>query len=38
MLSNEFWYGFLLGVGLVFLIFLVTRLLAKARSKNAKDS
>jgi prolipoprotein diacylglyceryltransferase len=38
MFSNEFWYGFLLGVGLVFLVFLVTRLLAKARSKNRNDS
>jgi hypothetical protein len=38
MLSNDFWYGFLLGLGLVFLVFLVSRLMAKARSKNVKDS
>jgi len=38
MLSNDFWYGFLLGVGLVFAVFLVTRLLTRARSKNTERS
>jgi prolipoprotein diacylglyceryltransferase len=31
MLSNSFWYGFLMGVGLVFLIFLVSKLIARAK-------
>jgi hypothetical protein len=34
MLSNNFWWGFLLGAGLVFLIFFVSNLLARARAKS----
>jgi len=36
MLSNHFWYGFALGLGLVFLAYLVTTLIKKAR-KTGKD-
>jgi tetrahydromethanopterin S-methyltransferase subunit B len=36
MLSNNFWYGFVIGVGLVFLVFLVTKLIARA--KKGDDS
>jgi hypothetical protein len=35
MLSNNFWYGFLLGVGLVFLVFLVSKLIVRARAMNS---
>jgi hypothetical protein len=31
MLSNNFWYGFLLGAGLVFLVFAVSRTIARAK-------
>jgi len=31
MLSSSFWYGFLLGVGLVFLVFLVCKLIFRAK-------
>ena len=34
MLSNSFWYGFLLGAGLVFLIFFVSNRVVRARAKN----
>jgi hypothetical protein len=34
MLSNNFWYGFLLGAGLVFLIFFVSNRVVRARAKN----
>jgi len=36
MLSNDFWYGFLIGVGLVFLVFLISKLIA--RRKKGADS
>jgi prolipoprotein diacylglyceryltransferase len=32
--SNNFWYGFMLVAFLVFGIFLVTKLLARARTKS----
>ena len=35
MLSNSFWYGFVMGALLVFAIFFVARLLARARAKSA---
>jgi hypothetical protein len=34
MLSNNFWEGFLLGAFLVFGVFLVSRLIARARAKK----
>jgi hypothetical protein len=37
MLSNNFWWGFLLGAGLVFVIFFVSNLLARARAKNGAN-
>jgi hypothetical protein len=37
MLSNSFWYGFLIGVGLVFLVYFVTTLIARARTKKRND-
>jgi hypothetical protein len=30
MLSADFWYGFILGVGLVFLVFIVSVLIKRA--------
>jgi hypothetical protein len=36
MPSTSFWYGFLMGAGLVFLIFFVSRMIARA--KESKDS
>jgi hypothetical protein len=33
--SNSFWHGFMLGAFLVFGIFLVTKLLARARANSA---
>lgn len=38
MLSNQFWYGFIIGVGLVFLVFLISTLIARARAKRGGDS
>jgi hypothetical protein len=35
MLSNNFWYGFLMGAGLVLLIGLVSTLVSRARAKSA---
>jgi hypothetical protein len=37
MLSNNFWYGFLMGAGLVLLIAFVSLLLARARAKNGAN-
>ncbi len=37
MLSNSFWYGFLLGAGLVFLIFLYVRLRAKKSGNSSAE-
>jgi hypothetical protein len=37
MLSNSFWYGFLMGAGLVFLVFAVSRLIARSRAKKNGD-
>jgi hypothetical protein len=37
MLSNNFWYGFLMGAGLVFGIYFVAKLLIGARAKNASS-
>lgn len=37
MLSNNFWWGFLLGAGLVFAIFFVSNLLARARAKTGAN-
>ena len=37
MLSNSFWYGFLMGVGLVFLVFAVSRLIVRARAKKRSN-
>jgi hypothetical protein len=34
MLTNEFWYGFLLGAGLVFLVFFVSRLIIRNRKEG----
>jgi hypothetical protein len=34
MLTNEFWYGFLLGAGLVFLVFFVSRLIIRKREEG----
>jgi hypothetical protein len=31
MMSNDFWYGFILGVGLVFLVFFLSVVVKKAR-------
>jgi prolipoprotein diacylglyceryltransferase len=33
-MSNNFWYGVLMGAGLVFAVFIVTTLLARARAKS----
>jgi hypothetical protein len=38
MLSNSFWYGFLLGAGLVFGIFFVSRLMVRNRAKVGPNS
>ena len=38
MLSNNFWYGFTIGIGLVFFVFIVSRLFVRARSKKDSDS
>jgi hypothetical protein len=38
MLSNNFWNGFLLGAGLFFGIFFVSRLLVRARAKKSANS
>jgi hypothetical protein len=35
MLSNNFWYGFLGGAALVFGIFLLTHIIARARAKQS---
>jgi len=35
MLSNSFWYGLVIGALLVFAIFFVTKLLARARAKSS---
>lgn len=37
MLSNDFWYGFLGGAGLVLAIFFMARLLARRRAKNRQE-
>jgi hypothetical protein len=34
MLTNDFWYGFLLGAGLVFLVFFVSRLIIRNRKEG----
>jgi hypothetical protein len=34
MLTNEFWYGFLLGAGLVFFVFFVSRLIIRNRKEG----
>jgi hypothetical protein len=31
VLSNSFWYEFLMGVGIVFLVLAVTRMIARAK-------
>ena len=31
MFSNSFWYGFLMGAGLVFLVFLVSKMIARPK-------
>lgn len=36
MLSNDFWYGFLLGAGLVFLIFFASHRIIRARAKSSE--
>jgi hypothetical protein len=38
MLSNNFWYGFLMGAGLVLLIAFVSILMSRARAKNNANS
>jgi hypothetical protein len=38
MLSSSFWYGFMLGLGLVFLIFAIVKLISRARAKKSSDS
>jgi tetrahydromethanopterin S-methyltransferase subunit B len=38
MLSNDFWYGFALGFGLVTLAALLTLLIARLRAKNERNS
>jgi hypothetical protein len=35
MLSTNFWYGFALGAGLIFLIFGVPFVIARARAKSS---
>jgi hypothetical protein len=35
MLSNNFWYGFLMGAGLVLLVGFVSTLILRARAKSA---
>jgi hypothetical protein len=35
MLSNDFWYGFLIGVGLVFLVFVVSKMIARAKKTGS---
>jgi hypothetical protein len=37
MPSNDFWVGFLLGTGLVLLIYFVYVLLTRARAKNSAN-
>jgi len=37
MLSNNFWYGFALGLGLTTLIAILPWLIARARSKKESD-
>jgi hypothetical protein len=36
MFSNEFWRGFLMGGGLVFLVFYVTVLITRNRKKGSR--
>jgi hypothetical protein len=38
MFSSDFWYGFAIGLGLVLLVFVVTRLIARARAKKGGNS
>jgi tetrahydromethanopterin S-methyltransferase subunit B len=38
MLSNNFWYGFAIGVGIVLLIAIVPRLIRHIRGKKDGDS
>jgi len=38
MLSNNFWYGFLMGAFLVLAIAFVSRLMIRARAKNGASS
>jgi hypothetical protein len=35
MLSNNFWYGFLMGAGLVLLVGLVSTLISRTRAKHS---
>jgi hypothetical protein len=35
MMSNDFWYGFLLGAGLVLFVAFITVMLQKARKTGA---
>jgi len=37
MFPNDFWYGFLIGVGLVAGVAFVARLIARARAKNSEN-
>jgi hypothetical protein len=34
MLSDSFWYGFLIGAGLVFGVFFVVRLISRVRART----
>jgi hypothetical protein len=38
MLTNNFWEGFLMGAALVFGIFFLNNVLARARAKNSPNS
>jgi hypothetical protein len=38
MFSNDFWYGFALGFGLVTLAALLTLFIARLRAKNGRNS
>jgi tetrahydromethanopterin S-methyltransferase subunit B len=38
MLSNSFWYGFAIGLGLVTLVCILPWLVARVRSKKDSDS
>jgi hypothetical protein len=37
-MSNDFWHGFLMGVGLVFLVFVVARMMTRRRKGGGSAS